>query len=379
AAALEISEDTAKQRLARGGAMLTERMSKLVEETLERSAPTPAFAATVLILLPGSMAPTVVETIGGNPGIASSTLAAAGAAGSVVAKGSVALKVVSLVAFLPALMNGVADFARFRVKHNAVADPTERRRAAWAYLVKHASFGLVILAMFVVPPWIRGHGFSWAYVAVGVALVAGLWAGVVSERRLLRESPDEKPSMFAKLVDQKTSPFEYCTAESLFGLPFMHVRLGGRRAWRNQPAVKAWIAISDGHAYGLVFASGVVAIAPVSLGVVSAGLLGLGALTAGIWAMGCGAVGWVCQAVAAAGWQAKGVFVLAHTFGSGWAGLAEHFNDAAARAFFSESAFGHFSAFVLQGFVLAAWMGWLMPVVLTGWQLWRTRRGAEQR
>jgi len=124
AAALDISEDSVRQRLTRGRALLTERMAKRVEQVLERSAPTPAFAGMVLLTLPLGAGPIVVESVvgavsagGGSASAAAKTVATAGgAAAAAVAKGGLAMKMISAVVVLPALMGGITDYLRFRAQ-----------------------------------------------------------------------------------------------------------------------------------------------------------------------------------------------------------------------------------------------------------------------
>ena len=91
-------------------------------------------------------------------------------------------------------------------------------------------------------------------------------------------------------------------------MPLVHIRRGVRLAdpcisdspWKT--GVKAWIAITDGFAFGGIFAYGGVAIAPVSIGAFSVGLLSYGGLAIaaiawggfsfGIWAFGAMTFGW---------------------------------------------------------------------------------------
>jgi DNA-binding CsgD family transcriptional regulator len=93
AEALELSEDTVKQRLSRGRAMLGERMEKFIETTLRASGPTKAFSLGVLAALP-------VMT--------SSTKAAA--AGATAAKASVAMKSPGLAGVVKLVFGPVATF-----------------------------------------------------------------------------------------------------------------------------------------------------------------------------------------------------------------------------------------------------------------------------
>ncbi len=372
AEALEISEDTARQRLARGRAMLTERMAKLVEETLERSAPTPAFAATVLVLLPGPFAPTVIETLGGNTGVASSTLSAAGAMGSAVAKGGVVLKLLSALAFLPAIMQGAGDFVRFNNRNAALGDPSDRRQAAWAYLMMNLGIGLFFIGAVFVPRLVPDHSSPLIYVVIGLGVLGAVWLAIRAKCRMNRLAAN-RPA-----VVESRPGFEQRSGTGFLGLPFYHVRLGTRPS-RRAPAVKAWIAISDGRAVGGLFAFGPVALAPVSMGIASIGLLSVGIVALGFGALGIVAAGWWSNGLAAfGGYAAKGIFASASQMASQNLHYAGTQGAAAAQAFFQENWFYRFTAVSAKCLVWAGLFGWVMPVALTGWQLWRTRRNGDQ-
>ncbi len=58
ALATGMTEDAVRQRLTRGREMLRDQMSEILERNLVRSAPTPAFTATVMAALPALTAPT---------------------------------------------------------------------------------------------------------------------------------------------------------------------------------------------------------------------------------------------------------------------------------------------------------------------------------
>ncbi|HEV8290618.1 MAG TPA: sigma-70 family RNA polymerase sigma factor, partial [Tepidisphaeraceae bacterium] len=78
AAALEISEDTVRQRLARGRQMLREQVAALLERNLVRSAPSAAFTSAVVAALPALMAQGATAAATG--GVAKATTAAKGVA-----------------------------------------------------------------------------------------------------------------------------------------------------------------------------------------------------------------------------------------------------------------------------------------------------------
>jgi RNA polymerase sigma factor (sigma-70 family) len=76
AAALEISEETVRQRLARGRQMLREQVTAMLERNLVRSAPRPQFASMVVAALPALMMQSATAATAG--GIAKATTAAKG-------------------------------------------------------------------------------------------------------------------------------------------------------------------------------------------------------------------------------------------------------------------------------------------------------------
>jgi RNA polymerase sigma factor (sigma-70 family) len=380
AATLEISEEAARQRLARGRALLSERMTKLVEESLTRSAPTPAFAGVVMLALPMGVGPTVmvaeISSVGGKTaaGTAVKTATTAGSIGMAAAKGGLALKAVSLVAVLPALLGGFEGFLKFQHRNETVRDVRERRRAAWAYFVMQAALGAVMLGFFVVPGSILGKNPPpWGYFLTGLGLIAAIWTFVLAKRRVNREVPAEELTTMGDLMGGAASVFERRSARSFLGLPVWHVRLGSRCGWRL-PVMKAWVVIGDGRAIGGLFALGPVAIAPVSMGVGAVGVFTLGVFSLGYCAMGFIAAGWVGAGLAAAGgYAAKGVWVISANLASGQFGWAPHFHDATARAFFANDGLTQFAHYVGQFAIVAGLCGWVAPLVLTGWQLWRTR------
>jgi RNA polymerase sigma factor (sigma-70 family) len=79
AAELELSEDAVKQRLSRGRKLLQEGIEEFVEQTLRRTAPTPAFSSAVLAALPltgGSATAVSVGAVGKGTLAAKSVFAA---------------------------------------------------------------------------------------------------------------------------------------------------------------------------------------------------------------------------------------------------------------------------------------------------------------
>jgi RNA polymerase sigma factor (sigma-70 family) len=355
AAALEISEDLVRQRLVRGRAMLTDRMAKLVEESLERSAPTPTFAGMVMLALP--VGPVAVETVLGAGG-AAKTLTAAGTIGA-AAKGGLAVKALAAFAALPALINGLTEYLRFKAH---IESPSAQARGdiiklhLLPLLVNGALLGSVAFILWA------PVASSWKPLAL-VPLALAIVAAARFEHRRRKVAA-------ADLAHQVAPAFEYRSRGGFLGLPWVHVRAGG--AWRGKKAA-GWIAVSDGVAIGGLFASAPVAVAPLSVGGVAIGALALGGLALGLAALGvCAGGGWAVGGMAVAAHAAQGGLALAPEFAQGGIAVAAHANDAAARAFFEQHLFFSFTQVAWRVAVWAAFFGWLPPLAMIGWHLWRT-------
>lgn len=358
AAALDISEDTAKQRLARGRTLLTERMSKLVEETLTRTAPTPAFALNVLLVLPVT-APLVAESvlIAGKGATAKSGASAA----AIAAKGGILINALAAVAALPALLNGLTDYLRFRA-HLAVATSENRagiiRSHVTPLLINAALLGAMALVFWVPLP----AGWTTAcLVALAVAVVV---AAVFQHR-------EQQHTTRAEMMAEAPA-FEYRSPGVWLGLPWVHVVVGG--PWRQRKAA-GWIALSDGVAVGGFLASAPLAVAPLGLGGVAVGLFALGGLACGAGAVGVVAAGyWAAGGMAIAAQAAQGGLALSTDFATGFGAMATHANDAVAREFIQSHLFFRGTDTMWRVAVWMAFFGWLPPLLLIGWHLLQSRR-----
>jgi hypothetical protein len=229
------------------------------------------------------------------------------------------------------------------------------------------------------------------------ALFAGLMIGIVTgwipatallvlwTRRKLRELNMACLADAGGVASSKAlSAFEYRTRACLFGLPLIHVRLGG--AWASQrDAVKAWIAIADDVAIGVIFAFGGMAIAPICMGGFAvggivfggfgAGVLCYAGFAVGVWVVGGMVSGLMAVGGCAFGWKAAvGGIAIAHEFAQGGVALAPHANDAAAGAFIGGN------AFFPNAFALVT--KWLWPTVLLSMLpsllIWRATKKRRQ-
>jgi hypothetical protein len=123
--ALEMSEEAVRQRLARGRAMLHERVTRLVESGLRRSNPTKAFAVAVVAALPLASA---------QAGVASAAAATAKGAGALKTATGFGAFVAALVNIVPVLGGLVGLWGHVENTRTR----RERRFIAWT------SLGLVV-------------------------------------------------------------------------------------------------------------------------------------------------------------------------------------------------------------------------------------------
>jgi hypothetical protein len=197
------------------------------------------------------------------------------------------------------------------------------------------------------------------------------------ETRAVRaEAERRQPELFrtSKGGPERRS-FEYRSRAMLLGLPLVHIRYVPPNE-DSGPAL-GWIAVGD-RAVGVLFALGALAAGGVSVGSVSVGVVAVGGVSLGVLSLGGVAFGFLVLGSLAAGVFALGAFALgwtgasgaiavAHDFALGGLALAEHPNDAAARAFAVEH---HISA-VFYSLLLLVFILAVLPTALLAW---RTRR-----
>ena len=343
AANLELSEDAVRQRLSRGRKLLQEQVLAFVEGALARTNPGQAFTLGVLAALPITLA--------------SSAKAAAMAAAA--AKGSATVTGTSFTSTVLGILSGpalgfLAGFLGWREGLKNTRTPRERT------LVKR--FGLVILAGGIIffvaccllagllAPRLWQHhpvlvlalvwalGTVWAIFAFGYS-----WRYQREMRRLREEARQQHPELFR---DESLQVWEYRSRARLFGLPLVHWRSFNRvrrPGEKIQPAI-GWIACGE-RAYGILYASGGVAVGAIATGALSVGILSFGGISIGLLAfggfsigavaLGGGAIGLIATGGMALGWHAAmGGMAAAHELACGGMARGNHVNDAVARDFF---------------------------------------------
>ena len=135
--------------------------------------------------------------------------------------------------------------------------------------------------------------------------------------------------------------------------------------------VRAWIASGD-FAVGLLFASGNLAIAPVSIGGSAIGLLSfggcavglisLGGLSVGLWSFGALAFGWKVFGACAIAWNAaNGGIAIAHNFALGGIAYALQANNRASGSYFQQDLLFHHPRRLM---LYLAWLNllWVIPM-----------------
>ena len=336
AAALDLTEDAVKQRLARGRRILQERVLAFVERALVRSTPGRAFTVGVIAAIP-AMLPAPAKAAG---------LAAAAAHGSTLVKST------ALAALLASVSGLVSAVMGLRINLDQSRTPRERRavvKTTVACFFGSLGFIFVIWAL-------RAAAFRWwdergvFAVAAQILVLAfiALWPVAVVRmlrhfRRLRSAERLRHPECFLDPRDQVGSAASFYRSRArLLGVPLVHFRFASPEVG-DRPVV-GWIAGGD-RAYGLLFAWGGIAVAPVAVGLCSVGLLSVGALSVGIIGLGTVGVGVVALGtlavgvkafawLSALGWSvaAGGGFGIARTAALAPVAFAEHANDPAAHA-----------------------------------------------
>jgi RNA polymerase sigma factor (sigma-70 family) len=382
---MDLSEEAARQRLSRGRKLLRDEVLAFVEGALARTNPGQAFTLGVLAVLPTTLASSAK---------AAAVVAAAkgGAAATGTSLGSVALGILCG----PAL-GFLSGFFGWREGLQNTRTPRERT------LTKR--FGIIMLVgglLFFMACWLLASCFAprfWQlHPALVLALAWGLmlawvifafgfsWRHIRTMSQLREEEKQSHPELFR--TRPPLAAWEYRSRATLFGLPLVHCRSFGKMrkpGEKVQPAI-GWIACGE-RAYGILYASGGIAVGCISTGALSIGLLSFGGLSIGLLAfgglaigalgLGGGAVGLVAAGGIALGWHAAlGGLVAAHELACGGAALGNHVNEAVAREFFLRH---HWLDFTQAGPRNLFWVLCFGPMAFQTmlWIWWR--RGMEKR
>jgi RNA polymerase sigma factor (sigma-70 family) len=160
AMAMETTEETVRQRLTRGRAMLREQVSQTVERNLVRSAPGPAFTLVVLAALPALM-----------PGAAKAATLGAAAKGSVLGGGALS----GASSLLGPLIGIWGSSMALRSAWQNSQSPRERRfiaRMAVLLGIYLASPFVTLLLLPAISPQYALHGLRAAWFILALTVLA---------------------------------------------------------------------------------------------------------------------------------------------------------------------------------------------------------------
>jgi RNA polymerase sigma factor (sigma-70 family) len=368
ATALDLSEDAVKQRLSRGRKLLQSEVLAFLEGSLKRTGPSKAFTLGVLAALP-----------------VFAVSATAAEVGVGTAKGGLTGKAVAVSGLSSAILAPALGFLGSYFAYRAGMDGEQsdkerdcirrfyRRLGAWI-LGFWAGYGALLIWA---NEFITDHRLIFSSLVIGLVLPFTL--AIFASGIFWLRAPDKfQAELRAKgLTLNAVKPaWEYRSKLVLLGLPFIHVRASGGLTAPVVP-VRAWIASAD-FAVGLLFASGNLAIAPVSMGATAiglfsfggcaVGLMSLGGLSVGLRSFGALAFGWQVFGACAIAWNAaNGGIAIAHNFAFGGIAYALQANNYAAGAYFRQDLFFHHPRRLL---LYLAWLNllWVIPM-LARWRI----------
>jgi len=389
AAALDLSEDAAKQRLARGRDMLRAEMLLIVEKALRRSRPGAIFTLAVLGALPGM-------------GAAAASAATLGATGKTAAPLAAAAVKSGLLGGLFGMLGGLAGgalgtWAGWKTARYQRERDFYRRSIiiyAMALTVYMLPFAAMALGWRPFDYGTRIYLIGYTIWVIGFFGGSGIWIwhSVRRWRKIVAEEVAAgTPELPQTALRQQLATWEgrqWTSRWRFLGLPLVDINFGSPLPSADSLSrpracvARGWIALGD-RAYGVILAVGNIAVGSIALGTVSIGgvafgalgigLVGFGGLGMGILALGGGAIGLFALGGLAIGWMsfgglalawnaAKGGGALAHDFAVGGSATAAHANDEAARAFVENSWFFGRVEPLLAGMQLPG--GWLQAVIL---------------
>ncbi len=370
---LELSEEAVRMRLSRGRKLLAEEVAAFVEGALARSGPGKAFTIGVLAALPVCWSTSKAATIG-----------------ATASKSGAAVKAVTMLGwfgpFAGAAVGIIGGILGMKLSIESAQSERERSfiikqsRITWVTII---IFNVVLFGGgFVSGPYWKNHALLLSCLLMGLVFGFGMMmmTQILWFQRQMRKIRMEEAHNAAQGANPRPAwamaPYQYRSRWTLLGLPLVDIK------WNSNEPAKGWIACGN-TAYGILFASGGIAVGLISMGGIAVGVLTLGGagfgvisfggLAVGVWALGGGALGDVAMGGAAIGWQAAdGGVAMAHQVAVGGMAFAAHANDDTARNFIRDNLFFKY-AYVVYALGM---LGSITPAIFTLLRLrkvWRRR------
>lgn len=373
---LDLTEDTVKQRLSRGRAMLREEMATLVESTLTRTRPGTAFTVGVLVALPMMSASTASAAL--TAGAAAGT--SAGTAGKgILAKLGLGVLIGPVIGLICAYVGttAAASTARSKAERDCILRYTRRGIIPFCFIMSIGLAAVLSQAGKLYSPsaaWVVLGVSAWTAVLVGgIIFLCQRMDREVRRIRIETNSTDETYSKdLAAQGKQLRLPKYFESKTRLLGLPVFAIAWSSQSGYRPRK-VCGWLAVGD-IAISPFLAFGGIAVAPIAIGAITVGVLSLsvfwgvavgvlavGSLAFGWWALGCAAAGVKC---------AVGFAALAREYAVGIAASAAN-TEAAAKEWVKTQWFSDFTEVMLHR---AHWWILLCVAIALGLRVWRARQ-----
>lgn len=383
---LELTPDTVHQRLSRGRKLLAGEITAFVEGALAQTNPGQAFTIGVLAALPITLAFSAKAA----------TLAAAAKGGATVTGKGFASVVLGI--FFGPMLGFLFGFLGLR-EATKTARTGQERKAVMRYVVMVVVCGIIfsvactLYSGLAAPKLWKHHpvlvlALGWTLLLSWCAFVGVFgWRHMRNMSRLRQEGQRSQPEVFR--ANPPLPLWEYRSRASFLGLPLVHCRMFGPTRLPGEKARPAigWIAVGE-RAYGILYASGGVAVGGITTGGLSIGLISFGGFSIGLLlaaggfavggiALGGGAIGWIASGGMALGWHAAmGGIAAAHELAYGGAALANHINDPAAQEFFKNHTSLDFSHPATQSLFWLLCFGPMLPQML--FWIWLRRKMEKQ-
>ena len=343
AQSLDISNDSAKQRLSRGREMLRSSLAEKVEGILVRARPGKALTLRIMTAVAGfsaagsalsskaiasSVASSIASTVAGKAVVGVAGGASTGLLGGLVGAGGGLLG-----AYVGAKMPALAAHTMTERRHLEKSG-----RGLMAISIVYTVL-LLLLSLAIVYQVIAAAIFWTFFGVLQITFFATIFSlSISAQRRAMQirktvlEEEDPNPSQMRAWVKSYRGR-SYQSNARFLGVPWIDIQVSDQGDVSGPKTASGWIAIGDrahgillgmgGIARGLV-AFGGFAYGGLAFGGLAVGLLGLGGAGLGVIAIGGGAIGYQAIGGGAIGYDACGGAAVGWNSAAGGGAIAHH-------------------------------------------------------